>query len=92
MVRCLSCAKTRCHGGAKGECWKKYQMCSLCAVVEHPEDYKPNFILAVLAKNRKYRSSKCRKKYYVTKSNNGMKNAKNVNEFGKRINSIRGKV
>lgn len=84
MVRCLLCTKTRCHGGAKGSCWKKYQLCSLCAVIEHPEDYKPNFILATLAKNKKYKSLKRVRKYYVTKSNNSMKNSKHINQFGKR--------
>lgn len=54
MVRCKLCKKTRNHGGAKGKCWKKHRLCSLCAVVLFPEEYKKNFIYATLAKNGKY--------------------------------------
>ena len=64
MVRCKICKKTRTRGGAKGQCWKKYRLCSLCAVVVHPEDYKKNFICATLARCKKYQS----KRHFFKKS------------------------
>lgn len=67
MVRCKLCKKTRNHGGAKGKCWKKYRLCSLCAVTLHPEDYKKNFIFATYAKNGKYQSAEHFRKNEVRK-------------------------
>lgn len=85
MVRCKMCSRTRCRGGAKGQCWKKYQLCPVCAVTEHPEDYKPNFILMTMSKAGFYQSKRKRNKNTVTKSEQPMKSFGTCNEFGKRI-------
>ena len=85
MVRCKLCSKTRCRGGAKGQCCKKYQLCPVCAVTEHPEDYKPNFILMTMSKAGYYTSARKRNKNVVGGSDNHMKNYGKTNEFGKRI-------
>ena len=74
MVRCKICKKTRNHGGAKGKCWRKHRLCSLCAVVAYPEEYKKNFIFATFAKNKKYKSRQVGKKYKVTSANRCMYN------------------
>ena len=85
MVRCKKCARTRCNGGAKGGNWKKWQLCSLCAVIEHPEDYKPNYILMTLAKHGHYKSKKHARKHIVGGADNNAKSKGKVDKFGKRI-------
>jgi len=85
MVRCKICSRTRCRGGAKGACWRKYQLCPVCAVTEHPEDYKPNFILMTMSKAGYYKSARKRNKNHVGGSVNNMKNYGKTNEFGKRV-------
>jgi|TARA_R110002051_G_C8760957_1_gene501660 hypothetical protein len=77
-MRCKLCLRTRCAGGARGHCWKEYQLCPLCAVVEHPEDYKKNYIMMTLSKYGKYKSPRSRfgngRTYVVTKATGGMRN------------------
>jgi len=72
-MRCKICKKTRNHGGAKGKCWRKHRLCSLCAVITYPEEYEKNFIFATFAKNKKYKSVKKTRTHKVT-SAGGMTN------------------
>jgi hypothetical protein len=45
-MKCVNWKK--CHnkaGSAQHKlCWKKWRMCGECAVLEHPEAYKPSYV------------------------------------------------
>ena len=73
-MRCKICLRTRCVGGARGHCWKKYLLCPLCAVMMYPKDYKKNYIMMTLAKYGKYKSPRAGRTYVVKKATGGMRN------------------
>ena len=73
-MRCKLCSKTRCRCGARGSFLKKYQLCPLCAVVEHPKDYKKNYIMMTLSRYGKYKSPRAGRTYVVKKATGGMRN------------------
>ena len=42
----------QCHnrtpGPQKKKCWRLWQLCGICAVIEHPEAYTPQYVLTTL--------------------------------------------
>ena len=73
-MRCKLCLKTRCRGGARGECWRKYQLCPLCAVIKYPQNYKKNYVMMTLSRYGKYKSPRGKRTYIVSKATGGMRN------------------
>ena len=38
-MRCKKCGRTRLQNVQKLKCWREYQLCGACNVIEHPEEY-----------------------------------------------------
>jgi len=41
-MRCKKCLRVKKHSVGKAKCWKKWQLCPVCAVELHPEEYEKN--------------------------------------------------
>jgi len=42
-MRCKRCMRTRKGNIQKFKCWREYQLCGRCNLIEHPEEY-PNIL------------------------------------------------
>jgi hypothetical protein len=41
-LRCKKCQRTRKNNINKHKCWREYQLCGACNMIEHPEEYPNN--------------------------------------------------
>ena len=64
MVRCKMCKISfKSTGHKMKKCWRDFDMCITCAVINHPEAYKKNTVFAILAKAGLYKSKRKSNRY-----------------------------
>ena len=49
-MRCKKCGFVKKNNITKVKCWKEWQLCSICAVEEHPDKYTINQQGSILSK------------------------------------------
>ena len=83
MVRCRLCKVSFKSTGHKiKKCWRDFDMCYTCAVINHPEAYPKNIIFAQLAKAGLYKSKRKANRYVVV---GGAKDLSNLTPLERRM-------